>query len=338
MRRRVIVIFVLFLVVAIVPPAQSAPRDFASIRKAADAFAAQSKPGSKLWRIDLTGSYDGASFQIQEGEFHYFLLAKGDVDLFSAKVKSLEGMHLPQIDRGKYGMDFRVEEWQTTPVPGNVRSPDDVLRRLNRPIRGEPGRGLIYLKLVQAGSALANSPRRLGQWNLLADALGVRRADVLFFARTAPHGQWIWWTVVEQDRPPGSVPRLGTRRRVQEYIYQEYIYVDAVTGKATSHRRGPGPNRIPCKEEARSSMKTQPDSLLGVTGTVRSFSAERLVIVTDRDMSLSLRKGTEMAFLLSQPYLQGLSLQSGDLVTIRYEEQSGKMIAHEIILRPSERP
>jgi hypothetical protein len=85
-------------------------------------------------------------------------------------------------------------------------------------------------------------------------------------------------------------------------------------------------------------MKTQPDSLLGVTGTVRSFSAERLVIVTDRDMSLSLRKGTEMAFLLSQPYLQGLSLQSGDLVTIRYEEQSGKMIAHEIILRPSERP
>jgi hypothetical protein len=85
-------------------------------------------------------------------------------------------------------------------------------------------------------------------------------------------------------------------------------------------------------------MKTDPDSLLGVTGTVKSYSAQRLVIVTDRDMSISLRKGTEMAFVLSRPHHQSLSLQSGDSVTIRYEKQPGQMIAHDIIFIRSEIP
>lgn len=336
MKQRVIVTSVLFMVMAIVPPAQSAPRDLASLRKAADAFAAQSKPGSKLWRIDLTGSYDGGSFQIQKGEFHYFLLAKGSVDLLSAIVTSLEGMHLPQVKPGNDGQTLgiiEVEKWQMTPVPGNVRSPDDVLRRLNRPLRGEPGRGLIYLKLVQVGSP-ADSSRSNLQFRWVGNPLGVGAPDALFFARTAPHSKWIWWTVVEQDRPyPGCVPGLGACQRVREYIY-----IDAITGNAASHCRGPSESPIPCEEHARPHMKPEPDSLLGVTGTVKSYSAQRLVIVTDRDMSISLRKGTEMAFVLSHPHLQSLSLQGGDSVTIRYEKQPGQMIVHEIIFLRSEIP
>ena len=340
------------MVMAIVPPAQSAPRDYASLRKAADAFAATSKPGSKLWRIDLTGSYDGGSLQIQEGEFHYFLLGKPStfsptgLDLLSAQVKSLEGMHLPQIDRGSdsiLGMGG-VEKWQLAPVPGNILSPDDALRRLNRPLRGDPyhgrisaearragHRGLLDLKLVQVGAAVADSSRNGTQWQSLADALGVRRGDVDFFARTAPVGKWIWWTVVEQDRPyPGSNPRgPGTPRRVRESIY-----IDAVSGKATSHCQGPSPSPIPCQEEAAPGIQPREESLLGVTGEVKSASAGRLVIVTDRDMSATLRKGTEMTFELNQPHLRSFNLQSGDYVTIRYEKQSGRMIAHEITLRP----
>src|SRR3982074_3490841 len=138
MNRRFLLISVLFMVMALVPPEQSAPRDYASVRKAADTFAEKSQPGSKLWRIDLTGSYDGGSLQIQEGEFHYFLLGKpstsspspSGLDLLSAKVKSLEGMHLPQIDRGSdsetLGLHV-VEKWQMAPVPGNILSPDDAL-------------------------------------------------------------------------------------------------------------------------------------------------------------------------------------------------------------------
>jgi hypothetical protein len=194
MKQRVVLTSVLFfLVMAIVPPAQSAPRDLASLRKAADAFAAESKPGSKLWRIDLTGSYTGGSFQIQEGEFHYFLLAKGNVDLLSAIVTSLEGMHLLQVSPGNDGKTLRiieVEKWQMTPVPGNVRSPDDVLRRLNRPLRGEPGRGLIFLKLVQIGSPEDSSRSNL-QFRWAGNPLGVGAPDALFFARTAPHSKWI---------------------------------------------------------------------------------------------------------------------------------------------------
>jgi hypothetical protein len=43
-----------------------------------------------------------------------------------------------------------------------------------------------------------------------------------------------------------------------------------------------------------------------------------------------------MTFDLTQPHLQNLNLQKGDLVTIGYEDQSGRMTVHTINLRPSE--
>jgi len=77
--------------------------------------------------------------------------------------------------------------------------------------------------------------------------------------------------------------------------------------------------------------------LLNVTGQVKSASAGRLVIVTDRDISTSLRKGTVMTFELNRPYLQSISFQSGEFLTIQYENQSGRMIPHEITFRGPER-
>ncbi len=216
------------------------------------------------------------------------------------------------------------------PVPGNILSPDDALRRLNRPLRGDPdNRGLLNVKLVLVGKALSDSSRDQYQWNTLETAMGggLPGDDVTFLARTAPPGKWIWWTVVKQDRlDPGCVPgAIGSCQRVQEYIY-----IDAVTGKATSYCHSPS-RPIPCQEEG--GIKPRPDSLLGVTGQVKSASAGKLVIVTDRDMSVSLRKGTEMTFELNQPHLRSMNFQSGDYVSIRYEKQSGRMIAHEITLR-----
>lgn len=233
MRQSLIVIAALFLTMAIVPAARSAPRDYASLRKAADSFAARSKPGSKLWRVDLSGSYSGGSLQIQEGEFHYFLSTKDATDLLRVHVSSLEGMHLPQVEQRPW---FQPEVWQMVPVPANALSPDDALRRLKRQLRGDPQRRLIQLNLIQAGAALADGPGNRFQWGLLADAMGVRRPDMDFFAKTAPLGKWIWWTVETQDRPyPGSDPRgPGTPQRVREFIY-----IDALTGSATSHCKGP---------------------------------------------------------------------------------------------------
>jgi len=74
-----------------------------------------------------------------------------------------------------------------------------------------------------------------------------------------------------------------------------------------------------------------------VTGQVKSASAGRLIIVTDRDISASLRKGTVMTFELNQPHLQSINFQSGEFVTINYETQSGRMLPHEISFRGPER-
>ena len=316
MNRRFVVICVLFMTLAIMPPAQSAPHDYASLRKAADTFASQSKPGSKLWRVDLTGSYRSGSLQIQEGEFHYFMWTKDGLDMLRLRVKSLEGMYLPQVE-SRTDTVQEVQKWQMAAVPGNILSPDDALRRLNRPLPGDP----LRLNLVQTGTALADYS--WASLRTLFTSMGT--VGDLFFYKTSPVGKWIWWTVVKQDRY-----RIG-------YPVQEYIYIDAVTGKATSACMRSSAGLIPCQAEAQPGIQPRPASLLMVTGQVKSASAGRLVIVTDRDMSLSLRKGTVMTFELNQPHLQSINFQSGDLVTINYENQSGRMIPHEISFRGPER-
>src|SRR5262249_51453757 len=78
-------------------PGHGAPGDYAAFRKAADAVAAPSLPGSKLWRVELTGVYRSHVLQIKEAKFHYFRLGANDqLDLLPVQVNSAEGTALPQ--------------------------------------------------------------------------------------------------------------------------------------------------------------------------------------------------------------------------------------------------
>ena len=72
------------------------------------------------------------------------------------------------------------------------------------------------------------------------------------------------------------------------------------------------------------------------TGRVTSSSPGRLVIVTDRDASTTLRSGTELSFLVNLPHLRAIRLQSGDRVAIHYEQRGSQLLATEIRLRPPE--
>jgi hypothetical protein len=102
---------------------------------------------------------------------------------------------------------------------------------------------LFELKLVQIGDARAAGAREQFQWAGLSAAFGFRINQAEFFAQTGPLGQWMWWTMVEQDRPDpaSSSRRAGTPRRVLEYIY-----IDAITGEAQSYCHGADSKPIPC--------------------------------------------------------------------------------------------
>jgi hypothetical protein len=111
-----------------------------------------------------------------------------------------------------------------------------------------------------------------------------------------------------------------------------------MTGKASSHCLSQrGSLECPTNGTAQTA-KPERGSLLMTTGEVKTASPEKLVIITDRNLTASIKKGTEMTFIITQPHLQKLNLQRGDHVTIRYENQSGRMVAQTITIRPSERP
>jgi hypothetical protein len=261
------VLISLFFSLATAVPAPSAAADFASLRKAADDFATREKPGFKLLRVELTASNPRKSLQIHDGEFHYFgpiekLSYKipgvttriGDMQVLRLIVRPLEGAQLPKIQSNPYKLAIDEGAWQMTPVPGKIVSPEDAIRRLNRDIPGDlyrrprPGvphdgnrQDLFELKLVQIGAA--GSSRSEFKWTGLSGAFGFRQNQAEFFVKTGPLGKWIWWTMVEQKRRgPASDPRrAGTPRKVLEYIY-----IDAVTGKAESHCHGADSKPIPC--------------------------------------------------------------------------------------------
>jgi hypothetical protein len=257
------------IVLGIATPALSAPGDFASLRKAADDFAKKAAPGFQLLKVELTASHQRRQFQIHDSEFHYFGSIKkldhkipgvttrvGDLELLRVRVRPLEGMHLPKIDSEPYTIPIDESAWQMTPVPGKIVSPEEAIRQLNREVPGDPYRrpkpamsgsrhrtDLFELKLVKIGDASSAKSRQEFKWAGLSLFFGFARPRDEFFAKTGPLGKWIWWTRVEQDRPdPASNPRrAGTPRKVLEYIY-----IDALTGKAESHCHGADSKPIGC--------------------------------------------------------------------------------------------
>ena len=259
----------LFLLTLLATQAVSAERDFAFLRKAADDFAKKQAPGFQLLKVELTASHQRRQFQIHDSEFHYFGSIKkldykipgvttrvGDLELLRVRVRPLEGMHLPKIESEPYTISIDESAWQMMPVPGKIVSPEEAIRQLNREIPGDPYRrpkpamsgsrnrtDLFEINLVKIGDARSANSRQEFKWAGLSMFFGFARPRDEFFAKTGPLGKWIWWTRVEQDRPdPASNPRrAGTPRKVLEYIY-----IDALTGKAESHCHGADSKPIGC--------------------------------------------------------------------------------------------
>ncbi len=190
-------IAVLIIVAIASGMARSALADYTSIRKAADAFAAKKDPAFTLWRVDLIGSDREGSPQITEGEFHYFRpLPDQDLAVLGVHVRMLEGMYLPEVSESAYmgstdlpeiiGSLTRssppLAEWKLpnvkpTPVPPNLRSPEEILRRLQGR-RTEQG---FFLKLLDTRYTLTIGR---GVSNItFGHVLGMRSQDWGFFNR-----------------------------------------------------------------------------------------------------------------------------------------------------------
>jgi len=234
------------------PAAEGGNANYAAMRRAADALAMHVHSGLKLWRVDLRGWFRDNTFKIADGDFHYFVItgqlptdhswvSSKDVSLLRVRAKNLPGMNLPETTRLEDEM--MVDRWQLVAVPSGIRAPEDIMASTKTALGHDPDGGPIRLRLLYVSNEIATSqrykPRMPGE---LAN-LGVRGFEGPFFVRTAPHDAWIWWTVTEQDRidPAANVKGPGKPRRAMEFVY-----VNAVTGSATSRCKGAGPDAIPC--------------------------------------------------------------------------------------------
>jgi hypothetical protein len=260
----------LVLRIAFATPALSAAHDLASLRTAVDDFVAKEKPGFQRLRGELTGSHPRGSLPIHASEFHYFgpletrthripgvTTRLGDRQMLRLVVRPVEGAQAPKIEAEPSTIALDEGAWHMVPVPQHIVSPEEAMRQLNRDLPGDPyrrpragvpmdrnRRELFERKRVQSGDARAASAREQFRWTGLSAACGFRRHQAECFAKTRPLGQWIWWTMVEQDRPaPASAPRrAGTPRRVLESVY-----IDAITGEAQSHCHGADAKPIRCE-------------------------------------------------------------------------------------------
>lgn len=259
----------LVLAATLPAPAMGASSEFPALRKAADAFAARETPGFKLLWVHLTAANPGGALHIVDSEFHYFgpvdaldhripgvTTRLGDMRMLRVIARPMAGAQPPKLEGHPYRMPLDKAAWTMTAVPENIVPPEEAVRRLPRPIPGDPYRSpraglagdrarndLFDLRLVRIGDERAAASRTQFDWAGLSTLFGFRRQQAEFFARTGPLGRWTWWTVIEQrlDDPASSPRRAGTPRRVFEYLY-----IDAMTANAASHCHGADQRPVRC--------------------------------------------------------------------------------------------
>jgi hypothetical protein len=218
---------------------QPAPRpDFASVRQAADALAATQEGPFSLHQVEV--ELRSTTLEIERAAFHYFRKTPSGTSPGQAGWEELTvhvstgltkpGARSPTSWGGTIGGGRRtgLRDPAPTAVPASILAPEEVIRRLGRgpmapPTLTEadvrhpkPERWAFLVQLIQVGAGYwagrpGLHPNMLGWTSRPAEAL---------FAANAPHGQWVWWTLVQH--------------LVVGHRY-EFLYLDAVTGTATSH-------------------------------------------------------------------------------------------------------
>ncbi len=197
------------------------PIDFTSLRKRADAMAARQHSSFKLHQVEIEFEFPSSPPRIDHVDFHYFRPAP------SSRWEELEvGVNTPhQFLNGRWspgrisGGRNMSDDPRPNPAPANIIAPEEALRRLNRGAMS-PGGDKLAVQLFLIGAKYWRGTVARAPSYFINTGHSGRYYEEPFFVKTAPSGKWVWWTV--------------TQYRVAGKRY-EYIYMDAITGKATSH-------------------------------------------------------------------------------------------------------
>jgi hypothetical protein len=213
------------------------PVDFSSLRAKADAMAAKQSSSFKLHQVGTELEFPGGAPRITEGEFLYFQPVPRnsrwtweELRVMVETPRKLIGGESPGSIMGSRSV---FEDTVPTPAPSNMMAPEKAVALLNRGPMSSPfpqgpdrdsKRWRLRVQLIQIGAKYwAGNPRHVPTGSVNTGEKGTYLQEP-FFVKTAPRGKWVWWTAA-----PHVVP--GSRYK---YIY-EYIYMDAATGRATSH-------------------------------------------------------------------------------------------------------
>jgi hypothetical protein len=242
------------------------PTDFISLRKKADDLAARQHQNFKLHQVEV--EFAGSTLRINQVNFHYFLPtpdggATSKWERLQVNVNTGGKITTAGTTRSSYPGTIAASRQAfsdppPTAAPANILNPEDAVRRLNRGPLTSPFSSRSYLKdpqqwklnvqLIRVGAqymagTIPLSPPGPGRIKWIERAIQPSLHDP-FFKQTAPAGKWVWWTVAQQTDIPG-----------EKY---EYIYMDALTGKATSHCAEPSGPRdatvavpVPCAAPAK---------------------------------------------------------------------------------------
>ncbi len=223
------------------PPDQ--PVDFFSLRKKSDELSARQHSDFKLHQAEV--EFDSNTLRINQVNFHYFHPtpaggATSKWERLQVNVNTGGKVTTGRTVRSSYsGTIGASRQAFSEPLPtaaaANIVNPEDAVRRLNRaPLTSpfsapshlnDPSRWKLNVQLIRVGAqymagTVTLSPSSSGRLLWIERAIQPSIHDP-FFKQTAPAGKWVWWTVAQHTDVPG-----------ERY---EYIYMDASSGKATSH-------------------------------------------------------------------------------------------------------
>jgi hypothetical protein len=209
------------------------PVDFNTLRAKADAVAAALKLNFKTHEIGGVLEFPAGGIRIAEMAFLYFRpLPRGER---WTRQELKVSIHTPRKDLSGSiaGFTKQLEDAVPEAAPSNLIAPEKAIALLNRgPLesptpqapRKDPSEWKLTVQLLKVGAKYwAAAPDHHPFQSVYTGFRGIYREEP-FFVSTAPRGKWIWWTIARH--------MLGNSR--YKYVY-EFIYMDAATGKATSH-------------------------------------------------------------------------------------------------------